>query len=147
LQLVLHPGLKLEYFCQQDWEDEWIDVAKNLVHEEYTYAYENPVLGEHSLVNNAELFSTFFMIWLHDAICSVQDIDDRLGGFSNISVGKKASLCNALNQYLWLTVENVKDTLTRWFDNHIAYPNLSHMALDYLSIPGEYCSSHWWLIY
>jgi hypothetical protein len=38
---VLHPGLKLEYFCTHKWEDQWIEVAENLVHEEYIDAYEN----------------------------------------------------------------------------------------------------------
>ena len=28
---VLHPGLKLEYFRQQEWEDEWIDNMTDLV--------------------------------------------------------------------------------------------------------------------
>jgi hypothetical protein len=44
--LVLHPGLKLEYFRIQDWEDEWIDVAENLVREEYIDAYENRVAAD-----------------------------------------------------------------------------------------------------
>jgi hypothetical protein len=39
--LVLHPGLKLDYFRVQEWEEEWIDVAENLVCEEYIDAYEN----------------------------------------------------------------------------------------------------------
>ena len=39
--LVLHPGLKLDYFHVQDWEEKWIDVAKNLVREEYISEYEN----------------------------------------------------------------------------------------------------------
>ena len=38
--LVLHPGLKIKYFQQQDWEEEWIDKAKNLVCEEYIICYE-----------------------------------------------------------------------------------------------------------
>jgi len=38
---VLHPGLKLEYFRQHKWEDEWIDVGENLVHEEYAVNYQN----------------------------------------------------------------------------------------------------------
>jgi hypothetical protein len=32
--LVLHPGLKLDYFRVQEWKDKWIDIAKNLVREE-----------------------------------------------------------------------------------------------------------------
>ena len=60
-------------------------------------AYENQtVLGEDLLVNDAEVCSSFFMICLHDARCSVKDSDDGLGGFSNISVGKKASRHNEL---------------------------------------------------
>jgi hypothetical protein len=38
---VLHPGLKLEYFRIQEWEQEWIDAAKNLTREEYIASYEN----------------------------------------------------------------------------------------------------------
>jgi len=40
LASVLHPGLKLEYFRQQDWADEWIDNATDLVHEVYVSRYE-----------------------------------------------------------------------------------------------------------
>jgi hypothetical protein len=43
---VLHPGLKLEYFRQKEWEDEWIENADNLVHEAYRACYEgsnNPI--------------------------------------------------------------------------------------------------------
>ena len=37
---VLHPGLKLEYFRQQEWEDEWIDNMTDLVHNAYVSQYE-----------------------------------------------------------------------------------------------------------
>lgn len=30
----------LEYFCQQGWEEEWVDNAENLAHEEYIAHYE-----------------------------------------------------------------------------------------------------------
>jgi hypothetical protein len=40
IAMVLHPGLKLEYFRQQGWEDEWVDNAENLVREEYIICYE-----------------------------------------------------------------------------------------------------------
>jgi hypothetical protein len=38
---VLHPGLKLEYFRLHQWEEEWIEVAENLVREEFIDAYES----------------------------------------------------------------------------------------------------------
>ena len=39
-RLVLHPGLKLEYFRKQEWEADWIDVAESLVRDEYEKFYE-----------------------------------------------------------------------------------------------------------
>ena len=38
--LVLHPRLKLEYFRQKGWEEDWIDTAEDLVHKEYVARYE-----------------------------------------------------------------------------------------------------------
>ena len=40
LYLVLHPGLKLKYFQQQKWQEDWIDNAEDLVCEEYIINYE-----------------------------------------------------------------------------------------------------------
>jgi hypothetical protein len=40
IAMVLHPGMKLEYFRQHGWEEEWIDQAENLVREEYITKYE-----------------------------------------------------------------------------------------------------------
>jgi len=31
IAMVLHPGIKLEYFCNQKWEGEWIEQADTLV--------------------------------------------------------------------------------------------------------------------
>jgi hypothetical protein len=52
LCLVLHPGLKLDYFRVQEWEDEWVDVAENLVREEYIDAYENQVTGNEKTISD-----------------------------------------------------------------------------------------------
>ena len=38
--LVLHPGLKLEYFRQQNWEEDWISNAEDLVCQEYFINYK-----------------------------------------------------------------------------------------------------------
>ena len=40
MKLVLHPGLKLEYFQQKEWEEEWIDIAEELVHKVYVAQYK-----------------------------------------------------------------------------------------------------------
>ena len=35
-------------------------------------------------------------------------------------------------------VKTVKDPLQWWINNQTSYPRLSHMAKDYLVIPGEF---------
>jgi hypothetical protein len=44
-----------------------------------------------------------------------------------------------IDEYLKLPVDHVKNPLKWWFNNRTTYPNLSRMALDYLSlsIPGK----------
>ena len=39
-ELVLHPRLKLEYFQQKEWEEEWINIAEELVCKEYVTQHE-----------------------------------------------------------------------------------------------------------
>ena len=119
--LVLHPGLKLEYFRQESWEDDWIEQAENITCEEYIMNYEN----------RSNRVPTMATTGKED-----QDDDDDFG---NISVGKMAHERNELEEYLALPVEKVKDPLKWWYDNRNVYPRLSRMALDYLSAPGK-CS-------
>jgi hypothetical protein len=42
--LVLHPGLKLEYFRLHGWEADWIKTAEELVRDEYVSRYEDQVV-------------------------------------------------------------------------------------------------------
>ncbi|KAL6306381.1 hypothetical protein BKA93DRAFT_692500, partial [Sparassis latifolia] len=39
ITMVLHPGLKLEYFKKREWDPTWIDAAENLTREEYIGTY------------------------------------------------------------------------------------------------------------
>ncbi|KAG1734950.1 uncharacterized protein EDB91DRAFT_1056617 [Suillus paluster] len=43
IAMVLHPGLKLECFCEHSWQKEWIDTAEKLVRKEFTDKYEKSV--------------------------------------------------------------------------------------------------------
>lgn len=38
---VLHPRHKLQYFKDAQWEQEWIDVAKRIVREEFDRSYNH----------------------------------------------------------------------------------------------------------
>ena len=59
--------------------------------------------------------------------------------FTNFSIGALATTTlSEVNEYLNHPVENILDPLKWWTDNCRAYPNLSSMALDYLSIPHKY---------
>ena len=49
---------------------------------------------------------------------------------------KLSDLRSELDRYLTADVEHVMDALAWWYEQHSAYPHLSRMALDYLSIPG-----------
>ena len=56
--------------------------------------------------------------------------------FANISVGTSAvAILSEVDEYLNRPVENILDPLKWWADNRRIYPNLSSMALDYLSVP------------
>jgi len=120
---VLHPGLKLEYFRQKEWEDEWIENAENLVREAYSARYEgsnNPIASTPDMT--AESVN-----------------DDDFAVFADISVTRRVgSRSSEINKYLRKPVENVKEPLKWWVANRHVYPNLYRMALDYLSIPGTY---------
>ena len=43
-----------------------------------------------------------------------------------------------LERYLCTDVEHVTNPVAWWYEWHAVYPSLSRMALDYLTIPGEY---------
>ena len=44
---------------------------------------------------------------------------------------------NQITMYLSTGPEPIKDPLAWWYEKRTAYPTLSQMALDYLSIPGK----------
>ena len=49
-----------------------------------------------------------------------------------------SSADDELQCYLATDVEDVKDGLMWWYERCMMFPHLSHMAHDYLSIPGEH---------
>ena len=50
---------------------------------------------------------------------------------------KPSDLRSELDRYLNSDVENVADAVSWWYEKRTTFPQLSRMALDYLSIPGE----------
>ena len=56
----------------------------------------------------------------------------------SLSTPKWEELHDELDRYLSTDSEAVEDVLMWWDGHHEMYPYLSHMALDYLMIPGMY---------
>ncbi len=115
--MVLHPGMMLEYFRKQKWEEDWIEQAEILVREVYTAKYEKAT----DVSNTTSLDLT--------------TNNDGFASFGNLSV-TSCPRASEIQEYLKHAVENVKDPLKWWVDNKYVYPNLHRMALDYLSIPA-----------
>ena len=59
--------------------------------------------------------------------------------FDNLmDVTPPSSLDDELQRYLATDVEDMKDRLMWWHERRALFPRLSHMARDYLSIPGKH---------
>jgi hypothetical protein len=117
IAMVLHPGMKCEYFWQQEWPDAWIETAETLVRDEHSTVYEKKKPSE--------------------APDTQATRDNSFMAFGNLSIKQSTGKSNELDDYLRQPVENVPDALTWWINHAHVYPTLSQMALDYLSIPGE----------
>jgi hAT family C-terminal dimerisation region len=55
-----------------------------------------------------------------------------------LSAPEQHELCNELDRYLNTDPKAVGDVLMWWHEHCMMYPYLSHMALDYLAIPGVF---------
>jgi hypothetical protein len=75
-----------------------------------------------------------FLVFLSSVAASSTNI------FNNLPYLAPASLDigDELDCYLATDTEDVWDGLMWWHERHAAYPYLSHMARDYLSIPGTF---------
>lgn len=58
-----------------------------------------------------------------------------------LSAPKKAAVVNELARYLASPTEATEDPLLWWIEKRIVYPRLARMALNYLSIPGQFYPS------
>jgi hypothetical protein len=84
---------------------------------------------------------------VHAAICSFANnfTKTKLNIFDDLpalSAPKNNELSDELARYLSTDPEQVKDVLLWWHEHKSTFPGLSRMALDYLTIPGEYSTSY-----
>jgi hypothetical protein len=117
ISMILHPGMKLEYFRRQRWLKTWIETAQELVQDEYASRYQK--LQEPTGANDKEKAS------------------NDSASFGNLSVKPLDGNMSELDVYLSQPVEDVVDPLKWWVIHTHTFPTLSQMAFDYLSIPGK----------
>ena len=55
-----------------------------------------------------------------------------------LSAPLKSDLRDELDRYLSTDPEHVTDAIAWWYEKRSIYPRLHRMALDYLTIPGEF---------
>jgi len=137
MPLVLHPRHKLEYFKKQQWEVPWIQDACELVRREFDRSYVPALViqGHRDDVHVAKSLVSHSTL-LFDLVVKLfqpNNIFDNLPDLAPMS----SDLGNELDRYMATDIEDVKDPLMWWYEHRKAFPLLSLMARDYLSIPGK----------
>ena len=134
--LVLHPHHKLVYFEKQNWEDLWIQDAHEIVHHIFDDSYapvaiwsqKDNVRAPNSIVSHTSPPFDFIVDPFQP-----KNIFNDLPDLAPMS----SELDDELDHYLAADIEDTKDPLMWWYKHRGAFSNLSHMACDYLSIPGK----------
>jgi hAT family C-terminal dimerisation region len=122
--VVLYPWHKLKYFKGMGWEPEWIVTARDIIRAEFDRSYAaRPESVEDEQDKDIEMSRNH----------TTNIFDDLLA----LSAPRIRELRDELDRYLGTDPEHVIDVLMWWTERKSMYPHLSHMALDYLSIPGE----------
>jgi hypothetical protein len=123
--VALHPRHKLKYFECAGWEPQWIAAVKDIVWDEFNCSYAAKVVDiEEDQDEDIEM----------GGLCS-SNIFDNL---PSLSAPRTRELRDKLDRYLSTDPEHVVDVLMWWTERKLMYLHLSHMTLDYLSIPGEF---------
>ena len=136
--LVLHPRHKFEYFKIQKWEAQWIQDAREIVYREFDHSYA-PAASQQRDRDDRQVANPVshttpncdFVVDLRRG--QTHNIFDNLPDLAPMS----SDLGNELDCYLAADIEDVKDPLKWWYEHRGAFPHLSLMARDYLSIPGK----------
>ncbi len=87
--------------------------------------------------------STDFDLFLSSpsSVIRVKSSGNIFDNLPTLAPPTSSELRDELERYLSSDPEHTTDALKWWYDRRAVYPNLSRMALDYLSIPGEYLAS------
>lgn len=132
--------MKMQYFVEHKWPKSWVTTAKEMVREEFD-KYASAYTEKHNLV----CFHTYseclrcLIPEAQDPSLSTESTDVGFD-FLDISMGAVKGKLDDLDRYLSHPVEKVSDATEWWYKQRETYLVLYHMALDFLTIPGEFHS-------
>jgi hypothetical protein len=134
--LVLDPRHKLAYFTAAEWEAAWIAAAKAIVHAEYDRKYAPATTVSKPVSTVPVSFIVEHSVQCKSNLAKPEgaNLFDSLPQLRNLYA---AATRNKLDIYLGSDPENVSDEIGWWNNRRDHFPNLSRMALDYLTIPGR----------
>ena len=124
--------MKLKYFQQHGWSKAWVDTAKEIVREEFA-KYKIPQAAATASV--CHCYSLYAPTNIFNSMQTESGDDQDVVDFFDIPMDGNQET-DELDEYLSQAIEKVRDPIAWWWDHQKAYPRLSAMALDYLSIPG-----------
>ena len=138
---VLHPCHKLEYFKKHNWEDSWVQTARDIVRDEFDRSYAPAEVEDNAnsmeTDTNESVSSYLYLSYtLPTTILQVslfylsKNIFDDLPKLAPVS----SDTHDELDRYL---ATDIEDGLMWWYERCTTFPHLSRMARDYLSIPGK----------
>lgn len=135
IYLVLHPKHKLKYFEKQNWDEDWVKTAEEIVQEEFKRNFaeylanrRQKILSHLKKVSNRIISILFFG---SRSFQSRNDDDDTDDSESSSSSSHEEEFAEELDLYRSSgRIKGVKDPIKWWHDNQGSYPRLSRMARD-----------------
>ncbi|KAF5329839.1 hypothetical protein D9611_013421 [Ephemerocybe angulata] len=138
IAMILHPRYKLQYFHNRRWETDWIEIAEEILRDEYKCLY-----GSLQVDDSANATSSGFdpgpgpstSSGMHEPNMFDEPPPADPGAHSLVNDDSASEI----DHYLVRDVDSkCVDALAWWAtpENKCRYPRLSRMALDYLSIPA-----------
>ncbi|KAF8578866.1 hypothetical protein K439DRAFT_1316404, partial [Ramaria rubella] len=114
----LHPRYKTLYFQCQKWPDSWIETSVSLLQEQWDKYYKPKSIAQ-------------------PADKEVSTVTET-GYFADLDHFGMPEGADKLDKYLSLPAQpSVSDPLQHWEAQRTSGSTLAHMAVDFLSIPGE----------
>ena len=133
----LRPHHKLDYFKSAKWDEKWIKTAKQIVRDEFERTYKGSGTAD-STTFNAECDTGLKKVCPSVFSVCVINFAEPTMWRQRICAPKATDLRDEIDRYLSTDPEHTDNVLLWWAEWKKAYPCLSRMALDYLSIPGMY---------